>query len=307
MSDALFSLGYFSGINTVDDPARLAPTPVKIGEGYKAAYPLVAAENLDIDNTYALTSRIGSVKKLSGTAVHSFWTNGTLAFFIDGTKLYLLNADYSKTEILTGLTLGNRMSYTQVNDRIYMTNGAYIGYYTGAAMSSLVVPVETYKVVLPAGQRIAYHKGRLLVAKGRVLYMADALCDHYDVRTGFRVFENDITMVCPVDDGVYVADGKTWFLMEKRAFADDPAEYKKDWVSGLDCIPFSDTLIDGAYVGEGVEGNVAMWATSEGVSLGNNKGVVKIVTPNYIMPPGVMAAAAVRNIDGLVHYLATIN
>lgn len=301
------SMGYFTGINTVDPITRLEPVPIKVGAGMKAAYPLAEAVNVDIGNTYELSSRDGCTKKVSGTNIHSFWAKDDVAFFVDGDKLFLLGADYTVTELLSGLSTGSRMSYAQVNDRVYMTNGAYIGYYNDFTMTALADPEVTYKMPLPAGQLIAYHRGKLLVAKGRVLYLADALCNHYDVRTGFRVFEHDITMLRPVDEGVYVADGGTWYLVEKRAFADDPAEYKKEWVSGLNAIPFTDTLIDGAYVGEGVEGNVAVWSTSEGVCMGDNKGVVKIVTPNYLMAPAVIGAAAVRNIDGQVHYLATIN
>jgi hypothetical protein len=305
MADGNFSLGFFTGINTVDPANRLEPVLVKVGVGNKAAYPLTKAVNVDIDNTYGLSSRTGSVKKLSGTDIHSFWSSGPMAFFMDGSALYLLNHDYSSTLLLSGLQK-RRMSYCQVNDRIYMTNGSYIGYYS-ATLSSLKIPSEAYKIVLPAGQRIAYHRGKLFVAKGKVLYIADALCDHYDLRTGFRVFENDITMLRPIDEGVYVSDGKTWYLIEKRAFADDPSEYKKEFVSSLDSIPFSDTVIDGAFIGEGIEGNVAIWLTSEGVCVGDNKGSVKLVTPNYLMSPAVSGAAAIRNIDGQVHYLATLN
>jgi hypothetical protein len=304
MADANFSLGYFTGINTVDQSVRLEPVPVKVGSGMKAAYPLTKAVNVDIDNTYAISSRVGSVKRLSGTDIHSFWADGVVGFFMDGTTLYKLNYssgdDYDKAELLSGLNR-TRMSYFAVNDRVYMTNGSYIGYCSNSSMNSLRVPVETYKIVLPPGQRIAYHKGKLLVARGKVLYISDALCDHYDIRTGFRVFENNITMLRPVDEGVYVADGKTWYL------ADDPSEYKKEWVSNLDAIPYSDTTIDGAFVGEGLEGRIAIWSTSEGVCLGDNKGAFKIVTPNYIMPPAVEGAAVIRNINGVVHYLATIN
>lgn len=305
---ASYSFGYFSGINTVDTDTRLSPQLLRVDAlGEKAIYPLVEAVNIDIDNTYAISSRDGSDKKLSGTDAHSFWTNGDVALFVDGATLYLLNPDYTATELLTGLSRGFRMSYAEVNDRIYMSNGSYIGYYSLGSMNLLRVPTETYKTILPAGQRIAYHKGILLIAKGRVLYLSDALCDHYDVRTGFRVFENDITMLRPVDDGVFVADGKTWYLVEKRAFADDPAEYKKELVCSFDAVPFSDISVDGLLVGEGIEGKVAMWLSSEGVCVGDNKGAFKIVTPNYIMSPAGRGAAAVRNIDGVVHYLATLN
>jgi hypothetical protein len=308
MADPIASLGYFTGINNVDDPVRLASMPVKIGAGgYKAAYPLVKCVNLDIDNTYALSSRDGSIIKVSGTDIHSSWSDGEIGFFVDGVNLYLINSDYSITQLLSGLTNGARMSYFKVNDRIYMTNGVYIGYFHYMSMNSLVNPGKTYKVPLPAGQRIAYYKGVLFVAKGKVLYISDALCDHYDVRTGFRVFTNDITMVRPVDTGIYVADGETWFLVEKRAFADEPAEFRKEPVLEADTIPFTDVVMDGEYFGEGEEGDVAIWTSTDGICAGNNKGQVKVLTRDkYYMPPAGIGAAAIRIVNGQVHYLVTL-
>ena len=308
MADPLVSMGFFSGLNNVDDPVRLVPIPVKIGAGgYKAAYPLVEAVNLDIDNTYALSSRNGSDLKVSGADIHSFWAKDDIGFFVDGVNLYLINSDYSITQLLSGLTNGARMSYFPVNDRIYMTNGSYIGYYKALTTNLLVNPNMNYKQPLPAGQIIAYFKGVLYVAKGRVLYQSDALCDHYDTRTGFRVFANDITMVRPVDDGIYVADGETWFLIEKRAFADEPPEFRKDPVFEQGAIPFTDVSIDGNYLGEGMEGTLAMWTSPAGICLGDNKGVVKVITQNkYAMSPCGIGAGIIRNINGQVHYLVTL-
>jgi hypothetical protein len=308
MADLLASIGYFLGINNVDDEMRLPPVPVKLSAGaFKAAYPLVKAVNVDIDNTYALSSRDGSALKVSGSDAHSGWGYQGTGFFVDGTDLYLINSDHSITQLLSGLTNGARMSYYPVNDRIYMTNGVYIGYYKNLNMYSLAVTNTNYKEVLPPGQRIAYFKGVLYVAKGKVLYIADALCDHYDTRTGFRVFESDITMLRPVDTGIYVADGSTWFLVEKKAFADDPGEFRKEPVLEADTIPFTDVTMDGVYLGEGEEGDVAIWASTAGICAGNNKGQVTILTKDkYFMPESVMGAAAIRIVNGQVHYLATL-
>ena len=308
MADLLASIGYFLGINNVDDKMRLAPVPVKLGAGaFKAAYPLTKAVNVDIDNTYALSSRDGSAITISGVDAHSGWAYQGIGFFVDGTNLYLINSDYSITQLLSGLTRGARMSYFPVNDRIYMTNGSYIGYYKALAMHNLVNPGINYKQPLPPGQRIAYFKGVLYVAKGKVLYIADALCDHYDVRTGFRVFASDITMLRPVDDGIYVADDTTWFLVEKRAFTDEPAEFRKEPVLDADVIPFTDVNMEGEYLGEGEEGIVAIWSSSVGICAGNNKGQIKILTKDkYVMPLAGVGAAAIRNVNGQIHYLATL-
>ena len=171
MADAIASLGYFSGINNVDDPVRLPPVPVKIGTGgYKAAYPLVWARNVDIDNTYALSSRDGSKLIIPGNDVHSAWNDGTfkdgICLFVDGTSLFIFNFDKTVTELVTGLINGARMSYASVNDRIYMTNGSFIGYYNKMEIWPLVAPDMNYKAVLPAGRphRLQAQRGETQVA-----------------------------------------------------------------------------------------------------------------------------------------------
>lgn len=304
----LVSLGYFTGIDNVADSVRMVSTPIKNAEGFKSAYPLTEAVNVDIDNTYALSSRDGSTIKVSGTDIHSGWAKNNTGFFVDGTNLYLLNTDYSVTLLLSGLTKGVRMSYVPVNDRIYMTNGSYIGYYKNLSMNAISDPGINYKLPLPAGRFIAYFRGITLVAKGKILYISDALCDHYDIRTGFRVFENNITMLRPViDGGVYVADGNTWFLSEKRSFADDSADFRKDNVLDIDAIPYTDIEIDGKDVGEGVDGNFAMWVSTDGICLGDSKGAVKVLTKNkYYMDPKGTGTATLRNVNGVIHYLATL-
>jgi hypothetical protein len=304
-ADVAFNFSFFSGINTVDDSTRLTPSTYRVGAfGEKTVYPLVSATNVEIDNTYALKSRDGSTLELSGSDVHSLWSDNDLCFFVDGNTLYKLNIDYTKTSMIEGLQVSARMSYVVVNDRVYMTNGSYIGYYNDGAMHSLQNPSLTYKVILPPGQYITYLSGRLYVAKGSVLYAADVLCDHYDIRTGFYAFANDITMLRAVENGIYVCDGDIWFLSDGGE-----AGMKREFISNDSVIPFTDAGVDGLDVGEdGFEnGTVAIWVSSSGVQMGTNKGKVVNITPNYIIPPPFVGAAMIRSIDGVTHYIATIN
>jgi hypothetical protein len=300
--NAKYVFNHFSGINNTDDHVRISPAYHRsdaIGE--TAYYPLVSAVNIDIDNSYALSSRDGSQLKLSCSNAHSLWSNNKICFFVDGSTLSMLNSDYTAT-VITNVTSAERMSYVQVNDRIYMTNGSYIGYYD-SSQHVIADPNMRYKMPLPAGQRIAYFKGRLLIAKGRMLYIADALCDHYDIRSGFAVFETPITMVRPVDDGIYISDDKTWFL----SFAGEGSEYKKAFASDAATIPFTDIVVDGRLIGEGSPGIVAMWVSGDGVCVGDGKGVVKNVTPAYIPQSGVIGAGVVRTVGANTHYIATLN
>ncbi len=304
MSDLIASIGYFSGINNIDESVRLVPQ--QINNSFKTTYSLREARNVEIDNTFMLASRKGSMLKLSGSDIHSGWSNGKVAFFIDGTVLYKFSwdgANYSSLSLLTGLERGARMSYVEVNDRVYMTNGAYIGYYKNGLMNNLAAPVTNYKMSLPPGKFITYMKGQLFVAKGKVLYISDALCDHYDIRTGFRIFNNNITMLKSINDGIYIADGDTWFL----SIVDDSDFLKRLAILDVDSIPYTDVIINGKDISGGMPENFLMWTSTKGICIGDSKGNVLIPTlDKYNMPGKVIGTAVIRNNNGNVHYVAAL-
>jgi len=293
----LFSFSRFSGMNTVEKDFRL---PVTRDAHWNILSDMLLIENLDIDNSMVLSTRPGSDLEISGTDIHSLWSDGEItAFYVDSPVLYKLGVAYGTTAVGTVGT--GRMSYAKWNDRVYMTNNEGIWYYKDSLVA-LTDPAVNYKLPLPAGKFIAYYRGRLYVAKGKVLYISDALCDHYDIRTGFRVFANDITMLIAVDKGLYVADGETWFVSGA-----EPDEFHRDRVLDVDAIPYTAVLIDGEYVGDGVQGNHALWASADGICLGNSDGAVKNLTRSrYAMTDYGIGGAAIRKVNETVHYIATL-
>ena len=298
-SAKIFEFSHFTGFNNVDKAFRLPVVGTRAGYSFTDMETL---ENVDIDNQFVLSTRPGSDLKLAGTDVHSLWSDGETCLFVDYDQLYRLHEDYTSTSILSGLMPGSRMSYAPWNDRIYLTNGSYIGYYKDT-VTALSDPSINYKLPLPAGQRIAYYRGRLYVAKGNVLYISDPLSDHYDIRSGFRVFENDITMLISVDHGLYVADGRIWFVPGA-----EPEEFRKDMVYDADAIPFTDANIGGENIGDGTVGKMAIWVSSEGICYGDNNGQVKNLTKvRYAMSTHGFGGAAVRKENGVTHYITTLN
>ena len=294
----LFEFDMFSGMNNVEKTYRL---PSSRDSQYKKSFDMAEIENLDIDNDMALSSRLGSDLKLAGTTFHSLWSDGDiLCLFVDGTGLNRLTAQYTAVSI--GEVGSARMSYAPWNDKVYMTNESYIGYYKDDTLTAVVDPSITYKLPLPAGKFIAYYRGRLYVARGNVLYISDALSDHYDVRNGFKTFANNITMLIAVDKGLYIADGKTWFLPGA-----EPDEFQKDKVSDADAIPYTAVSIDGEKLGGGVDGNFAIWIATDGICLGDNGGKVKNLTQSrFAMSSHGIGGAVVRTVSGKSHYIATL-
>jgi hypothetical protein len=311
MTTPIASLRYFTGINNLNPAVRTDPVLVNVDGMNKMAYPLESADNVHINNSYELVSRDGSDLKVSGTNYHSGWSDPnnpkfTDAFVIDGTTLYLVNKDYTQTALLTLLS-PHRMSYTSFNDRVYMTNNSYIGYYGSGSMHSLPATTLTYKSPLPAGKFIAVYRNRLLVARKNVLYIADSLTDHYDTRYGYRQFVNDITMVRVVEKGFYVSDGKTYFVTIGEGFENNPNVLIRKDVFDIDAIPYTDATINGKDVGKGTDSTLAIWMSSQGICIGDDNGNAKVQTlDTYVMTPKSRGTSIIRNSSGQSHYLAVL-
>ena len=293
----LFSYDRFAGMNNVEEAFRI---PTAMDNHWHKLYDMDTIENLDIDNSYVLSTRPGCTEKLSGTSVHSLWSDNKTCLFVDSEALYRLTTQY--TSVLIATVGRGRMSYAPWNDRIYMTNNTCIGYAKEDAFTVLSDPGITYKQPLPPGKFITYYRGKLYVAKGKVLYISDALCDHYDIRTGFRVFSNDITMLIAVDKGLYISDGVTWFIS-----GIDSDEFKKEKVLDADAIPYTAVVVNGSNLSDGLPENYVLWTSTVGICLGDNDGKIKNLTRSrYAMPELSSGGAVVRNLNETVHYITTL-
>ena len=294
----LFSYDRFSGINNVEKSFRI---PTTRDAHWNRLSDMQEMNNLDIDNTMALSSRPGSTLQLSGSDIHSLWSDGKLTcMFMDGSALYKLLPQY--TSLLLGTIGKGRMSYAPWNDRVYMTNDVFIGYVQNDTLSGLADPGMTYKLPLPPGKFIAYYRSRLYVAKGNVLYISDPIKDFYDIRTGFRVFSNNINMLISVERGLYISDGVTWFMPGL-----EPDEFRRDQVFDSDVIPYTAININGELVNEGILGKCAIWTSVNGICLGDGEGKVKNLTRHrYAMDSYGIGGAIVRNLNETVHYIATL-
>lgn len=299
------SIGLFSGLDTVTDPTRLEKAAVKTPDGYKTIYPLTEAMNVEIDNSYALSSRAGLVSKLIGTNLHSMWANpsGTLCYFCDGPALYKLHEDYSQT-LVTTLSGSGRVSFEEFNDRIYYSNGIDIGYIKSDVRYGIPLQTKTYKEPLPAGKFLCVYLGKLYVAKDNILYVGDPLSDCYDIRSGYRVFDSDILMLLSVETGFYVSDSKnTWFLTQ-----DEGVSLSRELGDTSPAIPYTGIRVTGASIGEdGMAGMAGVWVSKDGICVGNSKGgVVNVTDEKYILSGVYEGAAFIKAVNGTSHYITVL-
>jgi hypothetical protein len=270
----LASLGYFSGINEIDSPVALGYEIRDTPEGKKAVYPLQVAKNVWIDNTMHLQSRTdGMTLRLAGD-VYNAWSDGTTFLYMISGTLYSMSKGFAGTALVSGLLPYAPMSYVAFNDRIYYSNGTNIGYVKNGIGYTLSTPTIKFKAVLPAGKFLAHYRTRLYSAKGKVLYISDPLSDSYDTRSGYRQFDSNITMVRPVENGIFVADETTWFL---KGLA--PEEFTREFIEDNSVIPYTDVNVDAVDIGEGDKtGLWAVWTSTEGICIGDADGNMKNVT-----------------------------
>lgn len=118
---------------------------------------LARADNVNIDKSGELSRRAGYSLTLAG-ATHSLWSNrrGDTCFFMQGNVLQQLNADTSATPLKT-LQASLPVSFVQVNDRTYFSNGVDTGVIEQGAVRSWGVAPPTLSDIaigvgsLPAG------------------------------------------------------------------------------------------------------------------------------------------------------------
>ena len=134
---------------------------------------------------------------------------------------------------------------------------------------------------LPAGRLIAHFKGRLLIAKGNTLYYSEALrYGLYSPANNFISFAEDITIVQPVEDGVYVVADKTYFFN-----GTNPREFQQIVVSEYRAIFGTGLTTNGSVFSSEVVGEVAYWYSEVGAMLGLPGGGVRPLMENSVALP----------------------
>lgn len=113
----------FAGINNKSNPESLHGgwiSPVK--DSLPAE--LTTGNNIDITDRYEVRTRQGTTSVLAGTPT-SLWSDGEVAFFVDGGVLKRLWPDMTATTIQSGV--GSNVAFKRIDDRVYWTDGTLTG------------------------------------------------------------------------------------------------------------------------------------------------------------------------------------
>lgn len=306
-------LGSFAGIKNTVGAERLQPSE------------LAAAVNVDLDDAGQLRRRRGYERRHTGNH-HSLIDVGGRCFVVRDGVLGELSEDLSFREILpVGPT---KLCYVRVGPVVYFSsetiagkivNGQYQpwGEQRGPQwLSPVMRPTDTLGEVAgkvlrapPRATAMGHYKGRIYLAAGPVLWATELYnYEAVDATRNFMPFEDDITMVAPVGDGIYI--GTTRDLQFIQGTLADGLERRTIFSYGvvpgsLVQVPYSRVdprARDGRPMPEG-EGPVFL--TAGGVCLGLENGdVFNLTQGRVVFPEAVSAAALYREDQGANAYVA---
>jgi len=156
---------------------------------------------------------------------------------------------------------------------------------------------------LPAGRIVRYYKGRMLSASGGQLFYSPAmrygLCD---LASGYFALPGEITMVQPVEGGIFVSSDKTYFLSGA-----DPAEARAVVVSDYPAIPGTGACFPGSDFGFEDGLDVAYWVSREGAVIGAPGGTIKKLTEESVALPSYDAGTSFfRESNGMRHAVTAL-
>jgi hypothetical protein len=299
MYHKILDFSNFHGIDNVNDPDRIEhgnPGYKNEGETY-----FREATNVDITNDSILKRAKGTDLLLAGN-YHSFWSvkDGSFGFGMNNGSLVKLTINpvtkvISSATLRTGFDPNARMQYVETDDRVFMTNGTWIGYFQDNSVNNLPDPDQTFKTVMPAGHLIEFYHNTLFVAFNSLVIHSDAVAWHRtDLRKNIVPFTSRIRMIQAVDTGLFVSDSESiWYL--------DGANASEFVLSRKLTSPVYENAfskVPSEFVGlEGLHGDNVVMATDSGIYIGSAGGSFIDMTKGHYVPQAFNSVCGYTRID----------
>lgn len=155
----------------------------------------------------------------------------------------------------------------------------------------------------PAGDVVTSYNGRTYVASGNVLYLSKPFAPElFDLRHNFP-FSAAITLVAPMNDGIYVGTEKEIVFLSGNG----PEEFRAQNKATYGVIPGTLSYTVAADFTPDAAGFAAVFATTTGICYGLNGGTFHNVTRDKFMFPATeRGAGLVRRHGGMVQYLTSL-
>lgn len=292
------TLSTFLGVNN-----RLPDTRLRTKEG---AW-LASGVNVDLSPAGTVRRRAGYALAQSGTACHSLWGYGAFGAYVDGASLYRLRVGpggVSRELVRADLTAGLALSYAPQREDVYYSNGIERGILrrdsaqsTWGTLPDLGDPeLASYGWrQLPAGTILRFHKGCLLSVRGSQLFKSQPWAPNvYDPKRGYLPMGEDITLVAPLETGVFLATENTTY------WAPDDMSQGLVTVLPYGALPGGEAPIP--------DSKAVLWMSPRGMVRGSPDGTaVNLQDKSVATDGGAAAALLLREFDGMQKAVAAVS
>lgn len=283
-----------TGLNNSLDPTRIA-FDFKTG-----VTELSQAINVNIDNSGRPSRRRGRTQKSSDASRCGFVAGG-VCLCVKTTNLCRMWPDYSTTVLRSGLTLGARMSYRLIGDRIYYTNEYEKGYiYKNKNYAwekgnyELKHPTRRIFSDPPNGHIVSWFSGRALMAVDNAICASEpSFYGVFNLHNNTRMFPDRVTMIRPTTQGLWVGTESQIFFYRGNKWREIRREPKGDPQKASYGVLFgSDVICPGEKLNS--NSDKIMFTTPKGICTGSEDGILAIETEKKLtFPSGRYASAAI--------------
>lgn len=313
-------LSKFSGIRNTNSRERLSPEELE------------RAVNVDLDDRGQLHRRRGYTQVLSANVSSLFTADNGMVYGVINGVLSLIDPNYTTYALQSGIGPAP-LEYVQLGHDIYLTsetNSGRIDQRTntvlpwgeevspGDWLSPVVNPTPTLSVVggrllgaPPLAAHMDYLNGRIYMASQKTLWATELYLYNYTDKTrNFLQFEETITMVGAVPDGLYIGTtAALWFLSGPFG------KMKREMVIDHGVIPGSMVKVCADLVNPSVpldqfspDKNAIMFITTKGMCAGLVSGqVFNKSETDVLLPDAISAAALFRKQDGVHQYIGVLD
>jgi hypothetical protein len=167
------------------------------------------------------------------------------------------------------------------------------------------LPIKTQHLnAPPAGRFLAVYNGRIVLATDRGIAYSEPYAYELFDRRAILPLEGSVTMVAPVKDGVFVGTDIATIYLEgddlSRCVLVDKAAYGV--IPGTLAYSQSSAFGDGSK-----DGNLAIWASDQGLCAGADDGTFRNLTQDrFAYPKQPYGAAFFRQHRGMNQYIAVL-
>lgn len=320
------TFGSFDGYKNTVDRERLGPRD------------LAVARNIDLDDDGQAHRRRGRTQVASGNFHSLFNADDGTVYGVRNGDLGIIRSDYSFDALMVSFVGSyesgqQQLAYWQIGDAIYLTSPAgagIISHRTGVVsnwgpaepffLSPAVNPSPTLPAIRvkllgapPLASDTAYYNGRLYLASDCFLWATEfQLYNLVDKTRGYIQFENTITMVGVVSDGLYVGTTEGVWFLGGGSFE----QLRRVRVMDNGVLPGSMVYVPGELANPNIKGTAppqpmdvsVMFMTTRGYCVGQDGGrCINMTEATVFFPNAKRAAAFYRRQDGMNHYVVALD